>query len=436
MVFLLFLFLSDPAPAIPRFPITEIKVDGARWVSHALVISESGLKIGESYSEKELALARGRIARLPFVLHADFSLDKGEKRGFFTLVIHVREHRLLFHHYNYSFRKRDLPNPLPLRGPGSAEDLSQDAFGNWGLGGRWFLGAYGFAYLTTTLEQVNAKLDFAPGKPVDLGYSHYNLLGTGLFLNVNLQVRSELDQMVYDPFSTRLVRVVEDRSPATTLTLAQPFSNRSQWISLTLDFFENELAFPNGDDFVEVVDEKWFRSSLSWYMDTTNDLSLPTRGRRLEAGLDYGRVTSQFPVQVDHAVEYSPNYEVFTVEALDLRLELAQYHPFTEKLSVYATGVFRTRIQEKGTFLRNPDQTRYQIRSGVDYKIWGADSVDGELRLECFGSHMRRSDDFGHEEIQTLQTGLVFRNSWGLVRAGFQYQHVDVFIGNEESSAK
>lgn len=433
MVFLLIgLFLATD-PAVPQFPITDIQVVGARWVSSDLIRSESGLILGNTYTEKDLSLARSRIGRLPFVLDADFTLEKGKQRGTYKLVVHIREHRLLFHHYDYRSRDRDLPDPAPFRGPGSAEDVSEDHFASWGLGARWFTSAYGFIYGAASLEQTEAKLDLAPGEPLDLGYSHYNFLGTGLFLNVNLQIRDSLTETIYDPFAGASSLVTEDRSPAITLNLAQPLFNRSQWISLTLDHFKNELTFENPN---ETFDEKWFRGGLSWYLDTTDNLALPTRGRRLETGLDYGRVTSQFPVFLDHAAEFRPDYERFTVEAMDARVEFLQHHPFTDRWSGHVSGLIRVRLDEKGTFIRNPGQTLYKTRAGINLKLWGMDRPDGDLRLESYGLAERRDDDFGREDTFTVHAGLVFRNSWGLMRVGFRWQKLDSTFKVQESPEK
>ncbi len=428
------IFISDTAPAVPQFPITDIQVIGARWVSETLVQSESGLEIGATYTESDLIRARGRIARLPFVLHADFSLKKGTVRGTYTLEIQVWEHKPLFHHYQFSARERDLPNPLPPRGPGSKEDTSADTMGNWSIGARWFAHAHGFLYAATSLEHGDDGLDFSPGNPVDLGYNHYNLLGHGLFLNLNVQLRDSLEDRVFDPYSDGQVLVRENRSPATTLTLAQPFGHRTQWLTLTLDYYDTELAFPKSIE-TDDVKENRFRANLGWYYDTTDDLALPTRGLRLEGGLDFGRVKSQFPVFFDQVAEASPTHDTFTVKALDARVELTIYHAFTSQFSGHARGLLRERIDEKGQFIRNPDQTHYQLQTGVNYKIWGSAAANGELRLESYALLNNRSDKFGAEETQTIHAGLVFRNAWGLMRAGFRYQKIDVDINMQSDTS-
>ena len=90
--------LIDPAPAPPpTFPIERITVEGARHASPDLIVAESLLRAGQSYTETVLRQGVYRVRRLPFVRAARFSLRKGSERGSYELVITVEEtHRVFF----------------------------------------------------------------------------------------------------------------------------------------------------------------------------------------------------------------------------------------------------------------------------------------------------------------------------------------------------
>lgn len=75
-----------------RFLIETITVEGVgREAARGIIVAESLLQEGESYSEDELRKAVYRVKRLPFVVEADFSLKKGSERGAYELVITVEE---------------------------------------------------------------------------------------------------------------------------------------------------------------------------------------------------------------------------------------------------------------------------------------------------------------------------------------------------------
>ena len=60
-----------------RFFVERIDVRDAHHVSRDVVIAESRLREGETYSEQELREGNLRLNRAPYLLSADFSLEKG-----------------------------------------------------------------------------------------------------------------------------------------------------------------------------------------------------------------------------------------------------------------------------------------------------------------------------------------------------------------------
>src|SRR5207253_1347510 len=88
---------SRAADDVPRFLIERIDVRNLRHASPEIVIAESRLKEGVAYDERELAAASDRINRLPFILEAAFSLEKGSVRDSYVLAITVSETKPFFY---------------------------------------------------------------------------------------------------------------------------------------------------------------------------------------------------------------------------------------------------------------------------------------------------------------------------------------------------
>ena len=93
-------FAAQPAapddPSGPAFLIETIVVEKSEKFPPSIVISESLLETGKTYTESELRDAIHRIVRLPLILDADFSLRKGTERDLYQLVIAVTEARRWF----------------------------------------------------------------------------------------------------------------------------------------------------------------------------------------------------------------------------------------------------------------------------------------------------------------------------------------------------
>ena len=86
-----------PDPDRPaRFFLERIAVEGVRRASPEVIVSESLLAEGHSYTEGELRQAVDRVQRLPFVLDAGFSLGRGSRRGHYRLLIEVDEVHAFF----------------------------------------------------------------------------------------------------------------------------------------------------------------------------------------------------------------------------------------------------------------------------------------------------------------------------------------------------
>lgn len=78
-----------------RVFIERIEVRGAQHVSPRVIVAETALRDGSEYSEEGLRDGVARVNRLPFVVSADFTLEKGTQEGRSVLVINVREMKRL-----------------------------------------------------------------------------------------------------------------------------------------------------------------------------------------------------------------------------------------------------------------------------------------------------------------------------------------------------
>jgi hypothetical protein len=130
------LFGQEAMP--PRFFIEKIEVREANRVSPEVVIAESRLREGEDYSESDLRDASARLTRLPFLLSAEFSLEKGSERGRYVLVVTINETKPFF----YAFDLRPI-----FATDNSIEPDYSDRIGVADsaatLGMRWFVGRRG-----------------------------------------------------------------------------------------------------------------------------------------------------------------------------------------------------------------------------------------------------------------------------------------------------
>src|SRR5215212_4442734 len=139
--------MAPPARADdPSFLIESITVAGAVRSSDRIVIAESRLREGRTYTEAELRDAMARIQRLPFVIDTDFRLGKGTAVDRYILIITIREMKPFFVTARsaptwslddrYDFRPGQPPVVV-------GSDVHQRRADELALGTRWFVGAKG-----------------------------------------------------------------------------------------------------------------------------------------------------------------------------------------------------------------------------------------------------------------------------------------------------
>ncbi|HEY6320720.1 MAG TPA: hypothetical protein VJA16_04065 [Thermoanaerobaculia bacterium] len=383
---------AAPAPsAEPRFLIEKISIEGVkRPGAQAIILSQSYLKTGRSYTERELQEAVYRIKRLPFVIGADLALRKGSERGRYELVVTVEETRPVFLDYSLAGTKSSFglfyPNSVSWTNDGT-------------LGLREFVGADGLAFLAISDGTSQAR-------QLQAGYTQYDLFGNGSYASLT----------VADNLNAFQVSVLQ-----LTGLVGIPLAD-----NLTL------IASPQWShgSHSDVTDRSW-GGTLGLVYRTTDDPIIPTRGTDLEASAS-GTHTS---------ISFGPS-EVIAENQLGLAWSATHYWPITRRQSLGLSlggaafrGSVLSSLQGSSTSLQQPGFNA-DLLLLYSASLWGGAATRrfGDLRFEIsagdtfaqysqgFSSQLLLIPGLSSEARQvTASAGLVFRNEWGILRFSFNY---------------
>lgn len=371
-----------------RFLIETITVEGVgREAARGIVVAESLLKEGESYSEDELRKAVYRVKRLPFVIEADFSLRKGSERGAYELVITVEETKPVFFEGNLG----------GVVVPSEQRRFTEDRV-EWEhtetLGARLFAGPKGLAFST-----------ISRGGDLQVGYTQYDLFGTGSF--ASLGISTDVDKEEF-----------EGDARAAAFTFGVPLSV-SQSLRANLSWAESKFDGLEGDEFSLEARQ----AGLEWRYDTTDDPILPSRGVRVLAGVEraWFEQTARF---------FPPGVSTLEEKIDSVSLSGRKHWPLTQRQSVsLGAGAAYQRGRNDG-FLRGIDFDATDLSADFEHSwsLWGFEKSRriGDLWLETGVSYLIRDQDASgfaglRTEETTFHTGLVFRSVWGLLRVSLSY---------------
>lgn len=242
-----------PLSAQTRHRVSRIEVRGN--VPARIVVSQTALAEGRSYSDDDLDLAVARVRRLPFVHDARHSLE-GE-----TLVIEVTGVTRLF-------------GDLDASGVGRESDqFSSAAVAG---GGRLFLGS-GVAEARVQ-EFVAERSD--DNWAADVAYSQYGIGGTRLFATAGVNYAIKRQEGVEPDPSLRLL-VGYPLSIRQTLTASAGDAGYS---------LRQPLLFLAARDLRGSFDSRAL--DLRWTYDTTEDPFFARRGLLITAGPSWSRSES------------------------------------------------------------------------------------------------------------------------------------------------
>lgn len=398
--------------AAPRFFVERIEVRNAKRVSPDVVIAESRLREGHDYSEGDLRDASNRLSRLPFLLAADFSLEKGTERGRHVLIITISETKPFF--YSLDIR------PVFTRDAQTRADYSDRATGSDSegvVGMRFFVGRRGAVHFG--LYGQDFQHDFADDYVAfAVGYTQYDLFGTRAFATLNLKrVAGGYGSVGLSPQLVVGVPV----SPNQTLTFGYDETD-----------FGNELRRIGSSDVARISSHQRVLTT-AWSYNTTNDPFLPTRGTLLQ-------VKPMLAWSDRSGFEFVQQGDVYAIRSYTrhsrsvvAELSAARYWELSDRDSVSAgidAGAANLDIHTDCANCGFGDGNRQfgVIFGGFSHSLWDRSRAkDGDSRLEVnirLGhSQNDPIDEFYHRyaDSEQISASWVRRSSWGTLRLGAGY---------------
>lgn len=390
----------------PSFFIERIEVRNAKRVSTDVVIAESALREGREYSEAELRDGANRLSRLPFLLSADFSLERGSERGRHVLVITVSETKPFFY----------LLDARAVLGEANAGALYNDSLLNGQeavLGFRWFVGRRGAIHVG--LFGADDNRDYTTSySAFGAGYTQYDLFGTRAFVTLNLK--------------KPIVSGGGALSPQ--IVAGIPLSINQ---TLTLDYDETRFDTREREYFeLGTVEESFTQRILTakWSYNTTNRPVVPTHGTILSVmpiavwadrkGVVYERGTDD---------RFHPRRVTIDATSLGLDVSASRYWELSERDSVSAgvAGGWARTEEDRSIGDLSYDSTFGVIHAGYSHSLWDrARQKDGDSRFEYdmrLATRTRQHDVFLQQENDVFQVSAswVRRSSYGTLRIGVGY---------------
>jgi outer membrane protein assembly factor BamA len=371
-----------------RFEIERIDIRNLRHAKRDIILSEGRLHEGAAYTEAELREANDRIERLPFLLGAQFSLEKGSHRDAYVLVISVNETRSFFYGIDAIAYYAD-DDQLSIM----AEDSSFS-----GVGFRWFTGRRDMFHIALGSGQEYSSTNAKRTGTLEAGYTRYGLFGSDAFASVSIAAP-------VDPNSKL--------TPLPQVTLGIPLT-RTQ--TLTSSFTSTDLEFSRS---------RYRRKALrmEWSHNTTNHPFFPTRGTLLAAGPLFAADDASYEVFHRDGTELVHD----KTHTVGLSLVAAHYWELSERNSLSLRGeadLRRTTGKRNDRDLED-DYTPSSVRVGWSRSLWSPERVaeDGDMRLEAALRYSTGRKDFLFVDRHSTFANVdwVRRNAWGTLRLGVGY---------------
>lgn len=428
----------------PSFHLAEIRLEGMRENVEGILLAESRLQPNKTYSESALFDAMVRLQRLPFVLDAEFRLEKGPKVQTYVLVIMIQTTKRLFFNAETTFiyRYNDLGDDFSYR-----ESYSRDVVS---LGARFFPSSKSQAYVAVNPAYQFTDLDEEAPLIATAGFAHYDLGGPGHFFNVEMFYSEGKNRI--GTFPDESTRLTEGETAGVDLLYAIPLK-RNQWLRAGAGVRHSELSYqtlrllreaPFTERITRINERDLKYLWVDWERNTLNDHTLPTRGHRLRGGLAFiqDRIDFRFPDQYDETfIDNEDEIAAFFV--------YEHYWQVSPKQTWFMQSVTRTareNVESQASTLFGGPLAGGRVRKGSDFEFrqgleagYSLDLVTpprinwvGDLRLELKLSSAIEQGAFDpisgenriretEDGIQNLSLGMIFRNIWGVVRLAFSY---------------
>lgn len=388
------LFAAEPA----SFPVERIEVAGGGSRIQSIVVAQSLLREGQTYSEGELADAISRIRRLPFVRAVSFSLAKGSERGLYRLVITVDPMESLFFDAQLRSVRRD-------------HQFSSDSnYAGLTLGGRLPVGSTGMAHASVTVfDSFNDDgVDTVRHPQFTVGYSLYRIGSRAVFadLSVSAQQRPEIN-----PFNTPVRNGTDTAVHAVVgVPIHGSQSIRAEWnryrFPFSADVDGEHVSAEAGNDNVE----------LFWLLDTTDDPIYPLHGSFVKAGVVGGRGQSAFfGFDANGPITGENTYDNYGAEA-----SASHYWSLSNDRALSLHGSYddiRTDFDQP-VLGSGFDSQRFILGAGFT-KRFGGPNTDAWFDVRVNGTRYNwsdRNDEFG------ARAEFAHRSKWGIARIGVEYQ--------------
>jgi hypothetical protein len=407
------------------FVIDSIEFSGLARASEELILVEAGLVAGGSYDEAQLAGALHRMRRLPFIRSARFALERGDSEGAYRLRVRIVEASVLFVSIESSLLYSEDPYDSLEAPLGGIELESLDAAHRGEVGARLFLGSS--AELLAGGSEGGAFVGFR-------GYRLFDLP-----LSVSLVARRDFAccqnriwPLAVDPALTWWPANAVPAVLQGELRYALGSGDRALFARVEAGRSDDQQyrtpVFTGApfDPTQPVLDEaEWRELAAGWLADSTDDPHFPRRGGTLEVGFEQTRLTA---THVD-ASPYRARYDRLQVAA-------SRNWPLAAESALFASArgaVGRSALDGQAA-VENPgresnDAFEIDLEAGYRSRLWsgGEHERENELWLEISLSASRESlRPRGHGAAPgadfdglTLESALVLRTSWGLVRFGF-----------------
>lgn len=395
---------------VPRFFLEKIEVRDAKRVSPDVVVVESRLREGEAYSEADLRDAAARLTRLPYLLSAEFSLEKGSERGRYVLIVTINETKPFF----YAFDLRPIFTTDQRVEPDYSDRIGvADSAATLGM--RWFVGRRGALHIALISSDYGG--DFARDYAAfAVGYTQYDLFGTRAFATINLK------------------RIITEGNSGLTpqIVVGMPVT-ANQTLTVELD----ETRFDDGRS--RILDEEIERNraqrvvGLAWSYNTTNRPFTPTRGTRLTVRprVSWSDAATFTYIVVDP--QHTPpvlevHRETLHAQSRELTAEAVRYFELDERHSVSGgleAGWTEITVDSEVTGRHSDHVLRGVITGSYSYSLWDAEqSKNGDSRLEVnlrLGTRDIQYADFYRAEQRQFTLSWARRSSWGVLRLGAGY---------------
>jgi outer membrane protein assembly factor BamA len=396
-----FAFGQERAPG--RVFIERIEVRGAQHVSPRVIVAETALREGNEYSEDDVSAGVARVNRLPFVVSADFAMEKGTQDGRSVLVINVREMKRL------SF----FVDGRGLFGDSSHRTLDYDfdrpGESNDAAAARLFAGDRGMFHFSMAVRR--GRQSFTSRYTAwEIGYTRYNLFGTGTYATFNM--RTPVDSVNEGRFTPQAA-IGLPLTPSQTVSVEY---HDTSFVRETLHLFGSDLKTQLAERVI----------TFAWTYDTTDQPFAPARGTLVRIAPIH-----QMTDRADfNAIPRSTNFAAYAEHLNTNGVDIAALHywPLSDVNSVSAgvmagLATVEDRVHPLSIIHFDDRHPTYQIVQAGYSRSLGTSRLEIEARYRIDQLDLQFGP-LNRQQAIEASASWVRSNVWGTLRLGIGYERV------------